>query len=926
DGNTSYQFFVSFVEFYNENPIDLLAFPNEQKQLRIYDNGAIQGLKHVFVSTAEEAFRVYLQGQSELKKHINSNGLNLQSSRSHSMFTITSIAINTRTNQAFRVNNLSVCDLAGNERSSKTKSKGDRLKEAGKINTSLLSLQNVVMSLKNMQKNKKETSFVSYRNSKLTRTFKPFLDGSGYASMIINMNPSPNLVDETLTTLEFSATACQIIVSTEDSRRMLQDSWKRLSEQWLSSKKRWSSFAQCRKSTKLNVGDTILEEIEEDEEDMSKIEENIGRLSLAIDGPLNENDLKYYKDMIHILNREVEIMNAKLEDAEHGQFQRKMEIRNEVADLNKKQVDELIQKHANEKETLRRENDEFMEKRLQISHDQRLREKNEYERKIESLEKKVFELTEALTIKETELEEIKSKEFKDGWTSTLLVTINSSTQTEIEENTINSLLNNSVSTLSDLKSDEAKTFRDIACGDVKQYDHKCVATEVDEIQTSSIHLNVFCLSFLLPDQSICASISTSVSICCIDKETQYTPIKSGLSSNSSQSKVFDKLIQTEEVEDDRDLEILQYKEKIESLSEQLNKANDFCIEMNAKIQNSIVKLELEGEDKKVEIPITVEAYSNTSQRELCDTLIQTEEVAIDRDLEILHYKERIESLSEELSNLKKLENEVIGKEVNSNDEIIDSQSADVLENTMERMFKVPDEPKPSISVQTEDTGDEKLQKQLKEKDVIISLKQDMVNDLRDRLKSKEEEMERLIAAASSVASSQQSLSSQSISSYGEPYRSKKPKITLSEDTIVENAYLQAVSNMRKQNETVRKCIEHPSEKKALEVPITKATEKSVTKTTTKSKRKAVEPQEETIDDDIGAAVFTSTGKTTAKSTRGRKRSQPEKVNEELSTTKRMKMPQKDRRVADSISPITEVGDKNQKGPRYNTRSRRKLYD
>ena len=49
---------------------------------------------------------------------------------------------------------LSFCDLAGAERSSKTQTTGERMKEAGNINTSLLALSRCMTNLRFNQTNK----------------------------------------------------------------------------------------------------------------------------------------------------------------------------------------------------------------------------------------------------------------------------------------------------------------------------------------------------------------------------------------------------------------------------------------------------------------------------------------------------------------------------------------------------------------------------------------------------------------------------------------------------------------------------------------------------------------------------------------------------------------------------------------------------
>ena len=63
-----------------------------------------------------------------------------------------------------RKGKLNLVDLAGSERQAKTKSTGDRLKEATKINLSLSALGNVISALVDGK-----SKHIPYRDSKLTR-------------------------------------------------------------------------------------------------------------------------------------------------------------------------------------------------------------------------------------------------------------------------------------------------------------------------------------------------------------------------------------------------------------------------------------------------------------------------------------------------------------------------------------------------------------------------------------------------------------------------------------------------------------------------------------------------------------------------------------------------------------------------------------
>ncbi|XP_018415616.1 PREDICTED: kinesin-like protein KIF20A [Nanorana parkeri] len=209
---------VSFFEIYNEYVYDLLdQFPSSKNQkrltLKICDDQAgisyVKDLKWFNITSTEEACKILQIGNKN--RSLASTKMNQQSSRSHSIFTIRLLKLSSGDDPSvLGVSEMSLCDLAGSERCNKTQTVGDRLKEAGNINNSLLILGKCIAALKHSQ-NPKKASYVPFRESKLTRLFQPFFSGKGKACMIVNINQCASTYDETLHVMKFSAVAKQVV-------------------------------------------------------------------------------------------------------------------------------------------------------------------------------------------------------------------------------------------------------------------------------------------------------------------------------------------------------------------------------------------------------------------------------------------------------------------------------------------------------------------------------------------------------------------------------------------------------------------------------------------------------------------------------------------------------------------------------------------
>ena len=205
---SNYTVKVSFLEIYNEQIIDLL------------DNGKKTGLllredlkKGVYVENlTEEPTKDSSEAEALLRKgsrirHIGATNMNRESSRSHSVFTVsleTKSFINGVLN--VRCSKLSFVDLAGSERQKNLSVvSGDRLKEGCNINRSLYVLGKVINGLSDGR-----NRHIHYRDSKLTFLLKDSLGGNSKTSLIANINPAQKYYQETVSTVKFAKRAKMI--------------------------------------------------------------------------------------------------------------------------------------------------------------------------------------------------------------------------------------------------------------------------------------------------------------------------------------------------------------------------------------------------------------------------------------------------------------------------------------------------------------------------------------------------------------------------------------------------------------------------------------------------------------------------------------------------------------------------------------------
>ncbi|XP_042637223.1 kinesin-like protein KIF21A [Orycteropus afer afer] len=220
---------------YNEEVLDLfdttrdIDAKNKKSNIRIHEDSAggiyTVGVTTRNVNTESEMMQCLKLGA--LSRTTASTQMNVQSSRSHAIFTIhlcqtrmcpqidaESMTDNKMISESSQMNEFETLtakfhfvDLAGSERLKRTGATGERAKEGISINCGLLALGNVISALGDKSK---RATHVPYRDSKLTRLLQDSLGGNSQTIMIACVSPSDRDFMETLNTLKYANRARNI--------------------------------------------------------------------------------------------------------------------------------------------------------------------------------------------------------------------------------------------------------------------------------------------------------------------------------------------------------------------------------------------------------------------------------------------------------------------------------------------------------------------------------------------------------------------------------------------------------------------------------------------------------------------------------------------------------------------------------------------
>ncbi|XP_030575670.1 kinesin-like protein KIF21A isoform X4 [Archocentrus centrarchus] len=343
---------AQFLELYNEEVLDLfdttrdLEARKQKSNIRIHED-ATGGIYTVGVTTrtvTSAAEMIQCLKLGALSRTTASTQMNVQSSRSHAIFTIhlCQVRVCSPDNDNATDNRLAndseidefetltakfhFVDLAGSERLKRTGATGDRAKEGISINCGLLALGNVISALGDRSK---RSTHVPYRDSKLTRLLQDSLGGNSQTVMIACISPSDRDFMETLNTLKYANRARNI--------------------------KNKVMVNQDRASQQISTLRTEIARLQ-----MELMEYKTGKRMVGEDGMEGINDLVHENSMLQTENNNLRVRVKAMQETIDAQRARLTQILSDQANqaLNKagegnEEIGNMIQNYIKEIEELR---------------------------------------------------------------------------------------------------------------------------------------------------------------------------------------------------------------------------------------------------------------------------------------------------------------------------------------------------------------------------------------------------------------------------------------------------------------------------------------------------------------------------------------------------------------------------------------------
>lgn len=422
DPSKQYLVRASYMELYKEDIRDLLS-KNPKNKLEIREKPDVgvyvKDLCSFVVKSVNEIKEIMNTGREN--RTTAETKMNLHSSRSHSIFTVTietaQMGIDLKSH--IRAGKLNMVDLAGSERQQKTEAVGIRLEEAAKINLSLSTLCHVISTLTDP----KGGSHIPYRNSKLTRILQDSLGGNTKTVMVANIGPADYNYEESLNTIRYANRAKNIMNKpriNEDPKdamiREFQEEITRLRE--LLAKKLGKMVMKDGQIVSLDSNEQAMqkqmeEELAKQSEELKKKQEEIDRVEA--EGAMAKEEKEKLLDALNKQKEEQEKVKQECEDlmSKKQQLQGKLLQGNEDMKQAREKDQERIKK-AQEKLARARERERKMAEKIKKEQEAALTIKEEFSSMQEELDyknKKIMLMQEKCKEAQAELDE-RNEEFR----------------------------------------------------------------------------------------------------------------------------------------------------------------------------------------------------------------------------------------------------------------------------------------------------------------------------------------------------------------------------------------------------------------------------------------------------------------------------------------------------------------------------------
>ena len=745
ENENKYIFKISYLEIYKENMIDLL-YPDNKEKVQLSDvNGVLdlKNLRKLIISSPEEAIKYIIDGNHF--RHTGSTLMNNESSRSHAIISIY-IENNLIKENKVKKSVFHIIDLAGSERQKKTGTYGDRVKEAGAINKSLLNLSIVIQKIINNQKP------IPYRDSKLTHILRDSLGGNAKTSIIATISQLECNLEETVSTLNFAQNAKKIknnaIINEElsaNDAKILKEKFKNLQINYNSIYKKYAELQKeyqnqrntmyekesISKSLEIQNEDInrMMKDILEKEEELKKIKEENDGLKDKIEKndiafKVKDADIRVIKIKLNNLNNEK--INISKENSEL-----KNQIKNLEEELNKN--NEKI-KIINERHKKEISNIEKNYKNLQNQNTQNDSVLNDLKEKIRQYEEQLNNMNIELNKSKKKIEE---KELNLKSINSLL----------LQKDNENKLLNNSINVYKDEINSKKKELEELNRNnleikskgkDILYKYNEVIMRNKEELNKGKEQIKLLKENLLEKSKKI---EKIDIVIKEIEKENEL--LKDKLSSSQ---KTINDYLDTITLLHQQNLNLEKEKKEISEQKEQLEKKTAYMFEpfSNSLNKSSTINNSFIGNNSKEHLQLKKEHETlKRNYEELIKNLEPNKEINISKIKKIQDLSDKLTLYSKELNDYKVLIKNIIkkiGEQININIISTYDKIKDDLKNKLESVIL--------LVIDNINNKNNELKNLKEEKEILLNniktnnLKKDLIDFLNAKTNMTIEEMDK----------------------------------------------------------------------------------------------------------------------------------------------------------------------------------------